>query len=188
MNRRRTKDYEQVLESLLKEAKKIVFEEENKAKNLEKFLDYLVDNYFEGSFPIELWNHFDSEGPRTNNNLEAYNNKLKSFVGIANTNIFKAIDVFQKQESAAFLKYQHALIGKPAPPRKKLQIFKDEQLRSYKKMFLENDLTLDAHIKYVIPLFIFRKTKSLNGNDSDESDSENEELVASSDEEDTLET
>ncbi|CAF1079513.1 unnamed protein product, partial [Brachionus calyciflorus] len=197
MNRRRTKDYEQVLESLLMEAKKHnlvlnpkkvmtdfeiaaikafsnkklvnlgfktdyeenkefncwfrrifslaiipinqidtqsqiildtqpVFEEENKAKNLEKFLDYLVDNYFEGRFPIELWNHFDSEGPRTNNNLEAYNNKLN--------------------QSAAFLKYQHALIGKPVPPRKKLQIFKDEQMRSYKKMFLENDLTLDAYI------------------------------------------
>ncbi|CAF0854178.1 unnamed protein product [Brachionus calyciflorus] len=85
---------------------------------MEKFSDYFVDTHFEGSYPIEIWNHFDADGPRTNNNLESYNKKLKAFVGVAHPNLFKSIDVFQKQETAAFVKYQHAIKGKPAPPRK----------------------------------------------------------------------
>jgi len=44
---------------------------------------FLVDNYFEGSFPIELWNHYETVGPRTNNDLEVYNNKLKTHVSRA---------------------------------------------------------------------------------------------------------
>ena len=72
-----------------------VFVEENKNKKMEEFLDYFVNNYFEGSFPIDLWNHYNTVGPRTNNNLEGYNNKLKLHVSRAHPNIFKSIEIFQ---------------------------------------------------------------------------------------------
>ena len=84
---------------------------------LNEFMDYFVDNYFEGSFPIELWNHYDTVGPRTNNNLEGYNNKLKTHVSRAHPSIFKSIELFQTQETNSFVKYRHALDNKPAPPR-----------------------------------------------------------------------
>ena len=51
--------------------------------NLDAFLDYFVSNYFEGSFPIELWNHFLTQGPRTNNHIEGHNLKLKKCIGVA---------------------------------------------------------------------------------------------------------
>ncbi|CAF1098272.1 unnamed protein product [Brachionus calyciflorus] len=59
----------------------------NQPKNvlrIEEFLDYFVDNYFEGDFPKEMWNHFGNENlPRTNNNLEGYNGKLKKYIVIS---------------------------------------------------------------------------------------------------------
>ncbi|CAF0975013.1 unnamed protein product [Brachionus calyciflorus] len=97
-----------------------------------------------------------------------------AFVGVAHPNIFKSIDVFQKQETAAVVKHQHAIQGKPAPPRKKLEIFKYNQIKTYKKMLIENDLTLDCYVTYVMPLLIFRKTKNVSENESDISDSEEE--------------
>jgi hypothetical protein len=49
---------------------------------IEKFVKYFVDTYYESAtFECEMWNHFETvDYPRTNNNLEGYNNKLKPFV------------------------------------------------------------------------------------------------------------
>ena len=59
---------------------------------------YFVDTYFEGDFHIKSWNHFETDGPRTNNNMEGYNSKLKKHVGTAHPNIHKAIEFFQQEE------------------------------------------------------------------------------------------
>ena len=48
---------------------------------------------------MEFWNHFETDSsPRTNNNVEGFNLKLKKFVAAAHPNIQKAIEVFQVQE------------------------------------------------------------------------------------------
>ena len=57
-------------------------------QNTDKFLDYFVKTYFEGQFQINLWNHFETCCPRTNNNLEGYNLKLKKHVSAAHPNIY----------------------------------------------------------------------------------------------------
>ncbi|CAF0825674.1 unnamed protein product [Brachionus calyciflorus] len=79
----------------------------------------------------------------------------------------KSIELFQTQETNAFFKYRHALENKPAQPRKKFDIGKDNELRIYKK--------------------IFNKKKS-DSNDEKDSDSEDEDedIVESSDEEDQI--
>ena len=50
-------------------------------KKITKFLDYFVKTYFESNiFPVEFWNHFETDSsPRTNNNVEGFNLKLKKF-------------------------------------------------------------------------------------------------------------
>ena len=37
---------------------------------VDEFLKYFTNKYFEGRFPIVLWNHNDTIGPRTNNHLK----------------------------------------------------------------------------------------------------------------------
>ncbi|CAF0710880.1 unnamed protein product [Brachionus calyciflorus] len=148
---------------------------------------YLIQACFktenDRSFPIELWNHYDTVGPRTNNNLEGLNNKLKTHV----SSIYKSIELFQTQETNAFVKYRHALENKPAQPRKKLDIGKDNELRIYKKMLEEKNIDIEVYIKYILPLFSFNKKKS-DSNDEKDSDSEDEDedIVESSDEEDQM--
>ena len=40
-------------------------------------------------FPKDFWNYFDTEGmPQTNNNIEAYNLKLKKYLGNAHPDLY----------------------------------------------------------------------------------------------------
>ncbi|CAF0719086.1 unnamed protein product [Brachionus calyciflorus] len=138
---------------------KPIFIETNKNKKIDEFLEYFVDTYFEGKFDINLWNHFDTEGPRTNNDIEGYNLKLKNHVSRAHLDIYKSFQVFQTQEHAAFVKYKHALDGKPAQPRKKLNIGRDNEIKIYKKLLKEGNINIDVYVNNLLPFFSFRKNK-----------------------------
>ena len=101
-------------------------------KTAEQFLDYFTNTYFEGDFDVKSWNHFSTAGPRTYNNMEGYNAKLKKHVGVAHPNIYKAIQFFQTEEVAAHFKYLAANKGdKPLPRNKLVILFKicDASLR-----------------------------------------------------------
>ena len=92
---------------------------------VDEFLDYFTNTYFEGQFPVELWNHFKTVGPRTNNHLEGYNSKLKKCVSVAHPNIYTAIQLLQSQEVSASLNFYRAANGERIPPRRKKDIEKD---------------------------------------------------------------
>jgi hypothetical protein len=53
-------------------------------ERIDNFLDYVLLNYIRNDendryvFPLEVWNHYESE-KRTNNGLEGYNSKLDKF-------------------------------------------------------------------------------------------------------------
>ena len=42
-----------------------------------------------------VWNYFETNGPRTNNNLEAWHGKLKRVALHAHTNIYTVIKIFK---------------------------------------------------------------------------------------------
>lgn len=64
----------------------VISQEPDNLNGVEKFLDYFVGNYFKGDFPNAFLNHFEREKrPKTNNNLEGYNSKLKRFIAIAHS-------------------------------------------------------------------------------------------------------
>ena len=105
---------------------------EKEYPSLHKFMQYLINNYFETNcFPVAVWNHFSTEGNRTNNNVEGYNNRLKNFVGAASPNIYKAAEIFQQEEVQSAIKYAKAnsLNGRISKPqlRKHLDIKKETQ-------------------------------------------------------------
>ena len=72
--------------------------------NLRKWCDYYINTYHEGKFPISLWHHFKTVGPRTNNHLEGYNNRLKT-LSTAHPDIFSSIDLFraEKERETSYL-------------------------------------------------------------------------------------
>ncbi|CAF1109568.1 unnamed protein product, partial [Brachionus calyciflorus] len=76
--------------------------------------------------------------------------------------------------------------NKPAPPRRKLDIGKDNELKIYKKMLSEKSIDLEAYIRKVMPLFNSDKRKKTltKAHESElESEDEDVDIMDSSDEE-----
>jgi hypothetical protein len=68
--------------------------------------DYVAETWIEGRFSQPSWNHYQTEGPRTNNHFEGRHNKLKKRVSIAYPTIYKLIDVFKKEQVANEVKIE----------------------------------------------------------------------------------
>ncbi|CAF0936932.1 unnamed protein product [Brachionus calyciflorus] len=139
--------------------------------NADKFLGYFVKTYFEGQYPVEMWNHFETEGtPRTNNNLQGYNNKLNRHISVSHPDIFKAISKLKEEEVDLCFKYYRAVNKERAPNRNKLYIINDAIMLNQKKMLIDKDITVEIFIKYAIMSFDLsklnkKKTKSLQSLD-----------------------
>ena len=47
----------------------------------------------------EMWNVFDSNGPRTNNHLESWHNRLNSFLGRRYPNTYQLVEFITKEQA-----------------------------------------------------------------------------------------
>ena len=130
---------------------------------LTDFVEYIIENYFEGSFPKTMWCHFETVGNKTNNHLEGYNKKLRNFVGAKAPNIFKAVKVFQEEEVDAALKYNRALspdsvVSRP-PRRAHLDLTKETKLKTYMELLREDSITLSKYVEKIVSFYDFNREK-----------------------------
>lgn len=63
-----------------------------------RFKDYVTETWFEGH--LEMWNHFDHDGPRTTNAVEGWHNKFNRMCRRAHPNIFVFLELLQKEQAA----------------------------------------------------------------------------------------
>ena len=52
-----------------------------------------------GYFDKYIWNHYESDGLRTNNLCEGYNSKMKKYTNTTHPDIYKAIRLLQRGEA-----------------------------------------------------------------------------------------
>ena len=144
----------------------------NTFAKLDGFCKYIVDNYFEGSFPMKYWNHFLTVGNRTNNHVEGYNLKLRKWIGAKSPNIYKAINLFQKEEVNSSFLYERANSSNPKvnrpPPRKHLDIAKEEKLQVFKDLLKEGAITLEVYIEKILAFYDFYRKPILNNEEGSE--------------------
>jgi hypothetical protein len=62
-----------------------------------------------------LWNHAKTDGPRTNNHLEGFHNKLNRRIKKAHPSIYDLIDTFKVFDTNTIIGYNGRLNGDPAP-------------------------------------------------------------------------
>ena len=105
---------------------------------------------------MELWNHYNTVGrPRTNNNVEGYNRKLGQYCGSSNPNIYKAIELFKREEVDSYDKYVNAECGQKPPYRRKLDIDKVNALRYLIGQLKENMIKFDDFVTCVLREYKF---------------------------------
>lgn len=88
----------------------------------EAFHDYVVTTWvdYDARFPIAMWNHNQTNGPRTNNNVEGFHNRLNRSLPHHHPNIYRFIEVIRKIEFSERAKLAQQRLGAAPPPRKRV--------------------------------------------------------------------
>jgi hypothetical protein len=109
------------------------------AINTTAFADYVTEYWVEGN-NHQQWNHFDNEGPHTNNHLERWHGKLKKHLNHAHPNIFFLIDLLQKTQNSTEANQTQISAGGTQRPKLKKYRNIDNRLTTLKHRFLQAEL------------------------------------------------
>ena len=96
----------------------LVKERSPNVPRIREFNDYRFTTWVTG-FPIEMWNYFRYDGPRTNNHVEGFHNRLKKKAGKAHPNLYEIVDLFSQEEASTSVHMLQVQAGQPAPKRRK---------------------------------------------------------------------
>ena len=89
------------------------------APHVRYFNDYFDRTWMNGQYPIEMWNFFKYDGPRTNNHVEGYHTRLMRKAGKIHPNIFEVVELFSQEEAASLVSILQLQSGQPAPKHRK---------------------------------------------------------------------
>ena len=109
---------------------------------IENFVAYFVDTWFEGDFNLVLWNHAHTIGPRTNNHVEGFHNRLNKWIKKPHPDTYQLISVFQKIDNKVSVDFQTRILGSSAPKRKKIDIEKDNRYQNLRDHLENNSIDL----------------------------------------------
>ena len=106
-------------------------------ERVDTFVDYFDQTWINGRFPIQIWNHHNTEGARTNNHAAGWHAKINRVAGKPHPNIFEVIELFKREQASVEVKIAQLEAGGRAPPRKIVCICMDQRLKEMKTR-LEN--------------------------------------------------
>ena len=84
---------------------------------IQEFMAYYETTWLVGSYPLPLWNVFESGSTRTNNHVEGWLNRLKKVVGKAHPNVFEIVETFKKEQASTEVSIAQLATG-AAPTRR----------------------------------------------------------------------
>ena len=115
--------------------------------DLNRFLEYFTETWLEGNVDIIQWNHYENDGPRTNNHVEAYNLKVQKHLKCSHPNIWLFISFLQKEETSSYLKFLRLEKGiLKEKGRNKANIDRDLKLMIQKNKFLRRELNFEEYL------------------------------------------
>lgn len=110
-----------------------ILEDSPEDADITTFTDYVTTYWVEGDHGRMLWNHYETNGPRTTNHVEGWHRKLSMQIPCSNPNIFSAIDFIKIEQAYVEVTVQQLLSGGSLQPRKRKYRNLDNALLSYKR-------------------------------------------------------
>lgn len=118
-------------------------------QNIDDLCKYYEDTWLNGNVPIASWNHYATEGPRTNNHVEGWHKKLNTVAGKTHPNVFEIVKVFQQEQAMTEVALQQLAVGGAIRRRNKFYRVKDTSIKRVKDKFVAGTYTLDEYIEQV---------------------------------------
>ena len=113
---------------------------------MEDFITYFQDTWLLGNFQPSVWNVFETTGPRTNNHLEGWHNRLKIIVGKPHPNVYEIVEVFQKEQLSVEVSLAQLAVRVRPPRRAKKTIEKERKLTELKQRFQDQAISLHDYV------------------------------------------
>jgi len=97
--------------------------------------EYFERTWLAGTFPSELWSHYDNNGPRTTNVAEGWHNGLNSRFGLANPSLRLFLDWLQRFQFEVQCRCLQLAAGKAPRPRRPAYVRVDNELWNAKAAY-----------------------------------------------------
>jgi len=95
------------------------------------------------------WNHYATDGPRTNNSLEGWHGRLKIVIGKAHPNVYEFIQVIRDEQKMNEIRLVQYSAGQRLPPKKKKYQDLQRQLDVLKNRLERGDLDVVEFLDHV---------------------------------------
>ena len=119
-----------------------------------------MNTYFEGQFPVAMWNHFDNHDERTNNRVEGDNNKMKLFRGASDPKIDKATKLLQQYETTAKDKYNNAKKENAKAPAQKADVaLREANFRQIRRLYRDGKVSYKDYFESILEIQKFEPKK-----------------------------
>ena len=66
---------------------------------IDELVSYFEERWLNGHYPLKTWNYYQIEGPKTNNHVEGWHNKINCAAGKAHPNIFELVELFKTEQA-----------------------------------------------------------------------------------------
>ena len=120
--------------------------------SLDGFKTYFDSTWMRGQFSLPLWNYYSYDGPRTNNRLEGWHNRLKRIVKKPHPNIYELIDVFKREQAASEVTLQQLETGANPPPWKKKYRQLEQRVERIKEKMSAGQMSISKYLDAILDI------------------------------------
>jgi len=115
---------------------------------LEALAVYFDQTWISGTFPLDLWSHYDNPGPRTTNHAEGFHNSLNTRFGLPHPSLRVFLDWLQKLQFEIQSRVIQLSAGRPAKRRQAEYVANDANLWSAR---VDYGKRLESIFNYLYP-------------------------------------
>jgi hypothetical protein len=120
------------------------------SRKLDQFFEYFEETWLNEKchFDRKDWNLWDRYSSRTNKLSETYNHKINGQVISSKSNVYKVLDVVQKQEALTSVNFERVILGKVKKTTNALQV-KEAKIALLKEKYKNNELEVMYYLMKV---------------------------------------
>ena len=115
-------------------------------EQVESYATYIDQTWINGRFRPRMWNYFAHSGPRTNNHLEGWHNRMKRISRKAHPNLYEILELFQREQAATEVTIHQLEAGGVHKPKQKKVIQREEKIKSLAEELTNGDRDIDSYL------------------------------------------
>ena len=122
-------------------------------EKLERYAAYFDEMWFDGHFRPCMWNYYRHCGPRTNNHLEGWHNRMKRISQKAHPNLYKVLELFQREQAASEVIILQPEAGGTCRQKGRKRIEREQKIQTLADELTNGDRDIDSYVSADTVLF-----------------------------------